>query len=75
MAWAHGLRGADRGDAAGDADIPASGARAGEADGPRTIVSGLRAHYDAKDLVGKKVLVVANLPTAKLGGVPSAAAR
>mmetsp|Transcript_8570 Transcript_8570/g.26797 ORF Transcript_8570/g.26797 Transcript_8570/m.26797 type:complete len:209 (-) Transcript_8570:40-666(-) len=44
----------------------------GEPDGPRQIVSGLRAHYAAKDLVGKKVLVVANLPTAKLGGVPSA---
>lgn len=44
----------------------------GEPDGPRQIVSGLQDFYSAADLVGKKVLVVANLPTAKLGGIPSA---
>ena len=44
----------------------------GEPDGPRQIVSGLQDFYKASELVGKKVLVVANLPTAKLGGMPSA---
>ena len=41
-------------------------------DEPRQIVSGLRAFYEAKDIKGKKCLVVANLPTSKLGGVASA---
>ena len=39
---------------------------------PRQIVSGLRAFYAAGDIVGKRCVVVANLPKAKLGGVESA---
>ena len=40
-------------------------------DEPRQIVSGLRAFYEADALAGKKCVVVANLPKAKLGGVDS----
>ncbi|MDY0267111.1 MAG: methionine--tRNA ligase [Methanimicrococcus sp.] len=38
---------------------------------PRQIVSGIRAYYEAKDLVGKIVCVVVNLKSAKLCGVQS----
>ncbi|MDH5559533.1 MAG: methionine--tRNA ligase [Deltaproteobacteria bacterium] len=38
---------------------------------PRTIVSGLVAHYQPEELLGKKVLVVANLEPADLRGVRS----
>ena len=37
----------------------------------RQIVSGVRPHYEAKDMVGKKVLVVCNLKPIKLRGVES----
>ena len=37
----------------------------------RTIVSGLAGHYEPEDLVGKKVVVVSNLKSAKLRGVES----
>ena len=40
-------------------------------DGPRTIVAGIAEHYAPADLVGKKVVVVANLEPAKLMGVES----
>jgi len=43
----------------------------GEPSGPRTIASGLRAHYDLDDLVGQRVVVMANLKTRKLMGFPS----
>jgi len=43
----------------------------GESDGPRQIASGLRGHYDVKDLVGQRVLVLANLKARKLVGFPS----
>ena len=43
----------------------------GEESGPRQIASGLRAHYTADDLVGRKVCVLANLKTRKLMGFPS----
>jgi tRNA-binding EMAP/Myf-like protein len=33
----------------------------GEADGPRQIASGLRMHYEEEEMLGKRVLVVANL--------------
>jgi len=33
----------------------------GESTGPRTICSGIRAHYNPDDIVGRKVLVLANL--------------
>ena len=39
--------------------------------GVRTIVSGLAAHYDTADLLGKTIVVVANLASAKLRGVVS----
>jgi len=39
---------------------------------PRQIVSGLRAFYAADAIVGKRCVVVANLPKAKLAGVESA---
>ena len=41
-------------------------------DEPRQIVSGLRAFYAADAIVGKRCVVVANLPKAKLAGVESA---
>ncbi len=40
-------------------------------DEERTIVSGIRQWYDAEDLVGKKVIIVANLKPVKLRGVLS----
>lgn len=43
----------------------------GEESGPRNIASGLKAHYSVDDMVGKKVLVLANLKTRKLVGFPS----
>lgn len=38
---------------------------------PRSIASGLRAYYKVEDLVGKRVLVLANLKARKLVGFPS----
>lgn len=38
---------------------------------PRSIVSGIAAHYQPDDLVGKQVVVLANLPPRKLRGVAS----
>lgn len=43
----------------------------GEETGPRRIASGLKAHYSIEEMVGKKVLVLANLKTRKLVGFPS----
>ena len=43
----------------------------GEDRGPRQIASGLRAHYNVDDLVGQRVLVLANLKARKLVGFPS----
>ena len=37
----------------------------------RQIAAGIRAHYDANKLVGRQVVVVANLETAMLRGVES----
>lgn len=37
----------------------------------RTIVSGIKAHYKPQDVIGKKVVVVANLKPAKIAGVES----
>ncbi len=37
----------------------------------RTVVSGIKEHYDAADLVGKKLVLVANLKPVKLRGVLS----
>eukprot|EP00970_Alexandrium_tamarense_P007957 scaffold1516_cov192-Alexandrium_tamarense.AAC.22 len=37
----------------------------GEADGPRQIASGLRMHYEEEEMLGKRVLVVANLKVEK----------
>lgn len=44
----------------------------GEPTGPRTIVSGLRAHISIPDFTGKNVLVIANLEPRKLRNVFSA---
>ena len=38
---------------------------------PRQICSGIAAHFKPEDLVGKKVVVVANLPPRKLRGLES----
>lgn len=35
------------------------------------LVAGLKGHYTAEDLVGKKIIVVANLDPAKIRGVES----
>jgi len=43
----------------------------GEPEGPRTIVSGLRAHYSQEELEGKNVVVFANLKYSKLRGIES----
>ena len=43
--------------------------RIGEAE--KTIVAGIRAHYTESELVGKKIVVVANLEPATLRGVTS----
>lgn len=40
-------------------------------DEPRTIASGLKAHYKAEDLQGQRVLVLANLKQRKMVGFPS----
>jgi aminoacyl tRNA synthase complex-interacting multifunctional protein 1 len=40
-------------------------------DEPRKIASGLRAHYSVSDLIGQRVLVLANLKERKLVGYPS----
>lgn len=37
----------------------------------RSIVSGIKAHYSAEEMVGKKVMVLVNLKPAKLAGVLS----
>ena len=37
----------------------------------RQIVAGIRAHYQPEELVGRQVVVVANLETAKLRGAES----
>ncbi|MBJ7448963.1 MAG: methionine--tRNA ligase [Parachlamydiales bacterium] len=37
----------------------------------RSIVSGIKDHYQPQDLIGKKVIVVANLKPAKLMNIPS----
>lgn len=37
----------------------------------RQIVAGIRAHYALEELVGKQVVVVANLETARLRGIES----
>jgi methionyl-tRNA synthetase len=38
---------------------------------PRQICAGIRNHYAPEDLVGKQIVVVANLETAKLRGLDS----
>ena len=40
-------------------------------DAERTVVSGIAEHYTAEDLVGRKLVVVANLKPAKLRGITS----
>lgn len=40
-------------------------------EGERTVVAGIRAHYNESELVGKKVVVVANLEPALIRGVSS----
>eukprot|EP00579_Thalassiosira_antarctica_P011894 CAMPEP_0201909040 /NCGR_PEP_ID=MMETSP0903-20130614/946_1 /ASSEMBLY_ACC=CAM_ASM_000552 /TAXON_ID=420261 /ORGANISM="Thalassiosira antarctica, Strain CCMP982" /LENGTH=276 /DNA_ID=CAMNT_0048443495 /DNA_START=33 /DNA_END=863 /DNA_ORIENTATION=+ len=42
----------------------------GEAE-PRQIATGVRAHYNAEDMVGRKVCILANLKSRKLMGFPS----
>ena len=37
----------------------------------RQIVAGIKGHYEATELVGRQIVVVANLETAKLRGVES----
>ena len=37
----------------------------------RQICAGIRDHYTAEDLIGKQIIIVANLETAKLRGVES----
>ncbi len=40
-------------------------------DSERTVVAGIRAHYQESELIGKKVIVVANLAPATIRGVVS----
>ena len=40
-------------------------------DGERTVVSGIAQHYQPEDLIGKKVVLVANLKPTKLRGTLS----
>ena len=40
-------------------------------DSERTVVSGIAEHYEASELVGKKLILVANLKPAKLRGIVS----
>ena len=37
----------------------------------RQLVAGIKAHYEADDLIGRQIVVVANLEPAKLRGVES----
>ena len=37
----------------------------------RTILSGIKEHYDAEDLVGKTLLAIVNLPPRKMMGIDS----
>ena len=37
----------------------------------RQIVSGIRKYYSAEEMVGKKVMVITNLKSAKLAGIMS----
>lgn len=37
----------------------------------RTVVSGIREHYAAADMVGKKVIIVCNMTPVKLRGIES----
>ncbi len=41
------------------------------ADSERTLVAGIRKHYTESELVGKKIVVVANLDPAQIRGVTS----
>ncbi|MFZ5585110.1 MAG: methionine--tRNA ligase [Thermodesulfobacteriota bacterium] len=43
----------------------------GEAEGPRGIVAGIAQHYATEELVGRQVVVVANLKPVKLKGIES----
>jgi methionine--tRNA ligase beta chain len=43
----------------------------GDSTGPRTIVSGLRDHYTLEQMLGRTVIVVANLKPRKMLGVES----
>jgi methionyl-tRNA synthetase len=43
----------------------------GEQDGPRTVVAGIALHYAPEELVGRQVVVVANLKPVTLKGVES----
>jgi methionyl-tRNA synthetase len=43
----------------------------GEAGGPRTIVAGIARHYSADEMIGRRIVVVANLQPAKLRGIES----
>ena len=40
-------------------------------DQPRTLVAGLKKFYSKEDMVGKKIIVVANLKPAKMRGIIS----
>lgn len=37
----------------------------------RTIVAGIKEHYDSDDLIGKQIIIVANLAPRKMKGVDS----
>ena len=39
--------------------------------GERTILSGIAAYYEPEDLLGKKLLFIANLPPRKMMGIES----
>jgi len=43
----------------------------GEESGPRKIASGLKSHYTLDEMIGERVLVLANLKSRKLVGFPS----
>ncbi len=43
----------------------------GEERGPRQILAGIAKHYSPESLIGRKIVVVANLKPAKLMGHPS----
>jgi len=43
----------------------------GDASGPRTVASGLRAHYTQEQMTGRKVIVVCNLKPRTMGGFES----